>query len=181
MDVTREQALQFRSHQQRIGGDGPRDDCPVLDLGVQDTGGPDAARWALAVRGCHLDADDLLYAWTLRGAPHAYRRQEADQVAAATAPYDQADAAKRIFDASKPLRDAGIDVIDALDTIAGHLREIVVEPTVKGEVSTQLTSRLPDPYLRHCRPCDAIHAYEQPFRLRAFARASSSSRPPPLP
>ena len=49
-------------------------------------------------------------AWTLRGAPHAYRRSEAAAVAAAVAPWSEADAAKRIFDASKPLRDAGIPV-----------------------------------------------------------------------
>ena len=42
-------------------------------------------------------------AWTLRGAPHAYRRSEAAGVAAAVAPWNEADAAKRIFDASRPL------------------------------------------------------------------------------
>jgi len=45
-------------------------DTAVLDLGVQDTG-PDAARWALAVRGlADVPADDVALVWTLRGAPH---------------------------------------------------------------------------------------------------------------
>jgi hypothetical protein len=168
MDVTRDQVLRFRSHQQRLAADRPGDDCPILDLGVQDTGGPMAARWALALRGCEVDDADLVHAWTLRGAPHSYRRREVAEVAAATAPYDEADAGKRVFDASKPLREAGIPVLDALDTIAGHMRELVVEPTTKGELSTALTARLPEPYLRSCRPCDAIHSYEQPFRLAAL-------------
>jgi hypothetical protein len=168
MGITREQLLRFRHHEQRLAGDGPRGDAPILDLGVQDTGGPKAARWALALRGCEPDDTDLVYAWTMRGAPHAYRRHEIAQVAAATAPYDEADAAKRIFDAARPLKQAGIPVVDALEHLAGHMRDIVAAPTVKGEVSTVLTVRLPAAYLRECRPCDAVHTYEQPFRLAAL-------------
>ena len=67
----------------------------LLDLGVQDTG-PDGAPWALEVRGAApADEDDLAYAWTLRGAPHAYRRSESAAVAVATAARSEADAAKR--------------------------------------------------------------------------------------
>jgi hypothetical protein len=168
VDITREQALRFRHHQHRLGGGGPTGDVPVLDLGVQDTGGPAAARWALTTRGCDVTDADLLFAWTLRGAPHAYRRAEAAEVAAATAPYDEADAAKRVFDAARPLKAAGIPVLDALATVAGHLRDVVVDPTVKGEASTAVTARLPDPYLRWCRPCQATHTYEQTFRLAAL-------------
>ncbi len=72
-----------------------------------------------------------LLAWSVRGAPHAYRRHQAGAVAAA-------------------------------------VRDVVRSPTVKGEVSTELTRRLPEPFHRHCRPCDAIHLYEQPFRLAAL-------------
>lgn len=85
----------------------------------------------------------------------------------ATAPYDEADAAKRIFDAAKPLKAAGIPVLDALAVVADHLRDIVRDPTVKGEVSTALTARLPEPHLRWC-PCETTHTYEQPFRLAAL-------------
>jgi hypothetical protein len=35
-------------------------------------------------------------------------------------------------------------------------------------VSSALTERLPPPYLRACRPCAAVHVYEQPFRLAAL-------------
>ena len=35
-------------------------------------------------------------------------------------------------------------------------------------MSTQLTGRLDEPYLRECVPCQAVHAYEQPFRLAAL-------------
>lgn len=167
MRATRDQVLRFRHHAQGLAGDGPADDAAILDVGVQDTG-TEGARWALLLRGCTLPDTDLLYAWTLRGAPHAYRRREAAAVATATAPMDEADAAKRVFDAARPLQAAGIPVLDALDEIAGHMRAIVRRPTVKGEVSRDLTGRVDEPFLRHCRPCDAIHLYEQPFRLSAL-------------
>lgn len=143
-------------------------DLPLLDYGVQDTGG-DGAPWALAIRGAHpATGDDLVYAWTLRGAPHAYRRPDVAPVAVATAPWSEADAAKRIFDAAKPLKAAGIQVLDALRVVADHARQIVDAPTVKGELSRRLTEALEEPYLRWCRPCQATHPYEQPFRLAAL-------------
>jgi hypothetical protein len=143
-------------------------DVALLDQGVQDTG-PDGSAWALAVRGAPAPADDeLVLAWTLRGAPHAYRRTDAADVAVATAPYSEADAAKRVFDASRPLLAAGIPVLDALRTVADHEREVVRRPTVKGDLSTALTGVLDEPFLRECRPCQATHAYEQPFRLAAL-------------
>jgi len=42
---------------------------------VQGTG-PDGSAWALHIRGVDNPLfDDLALAWTLRGAPHAYRRE----------------------------------------------------------------------------------------------------------
>jgi winged helix DNA-binding protein len=165
------QVLRYRVHAQQLDRPGPHavTDADVLDLGVQDTG-TDGALWALANRGVPVDGwpDELALAWTLRGAPHAYRRDDLAGVARATAPYSEADAAKRVFDAAKPLRAAGIAVQDALATVAGQLREVVVEPTVKGDVSGALSERLDEPFLRYCRPCDAVHTYEQPFRLSAL-------------
>jgi hypothetical protein len=181
MDTTREQALRFRYRQQQL--DDVASDPAVLDLGVPDTGGPHAARWALTLRGAAPGAAELVHVWTLRGAPHAYRRREIAEVAAATAPFDEADAAKRVFDAAKPLRGADIPVLDALDTVAGHLRDLVREPTGKGEASAALTARLPAPYLRECRPCAATHTYEQPFRLaalRAGLELTPDTSPPVL-
>lgn len=173
MEITREQVLGFRVRAQHLDRDGGGSvaDTAVLDFGVQDTG-PDGAGWALAIRGLDkaaLDGDDALaYAWTLRGAPHAYRRADLPGIAAATAPFSEADAAKRVFDAAKPLKAAGIPVLDALDTVAAAMRGIVTAPMVKGEVSTRLTAALPEPYLRWCRSCRATHSYEQPFRLAAL-------------
>jgi len=89
-------------------------------------------------------------------------------VAAAVAPLSEADAAKRVFDASRPLKQAGIPVLDALDRIAEEMRSIVVEPTAKGDLSGELHRRLPAPFQRFCRPCDTVHVYEQPFRLAAL-------------
>lgn len=172
--VSREQVLAYRFSASQL--DRARSDdvnrLAMLNLGVQDTG-PDGAGWALVNRGATPDGPaahlaDLVLAWTLRGAPHAYRRADIAQVATATAPFSSVDAAKRIFDAARSLRAAGIDITDALDTIAAQLRDIVREPMVKGTVSAELTARLDPPYLRHCRPCNATHTYEQPFRLAAL-------------
>lgn len=174
MRLERTQVLRLRSRTQgldaRPGSVAP-DDVPALRLGVQDTG-PDGALWALAVRGADVSAhawpDSLALAWTLRGAPHAYRRADLRDVAAAVRPWSDADAAKRVFDAAKPLRAAGIGVLEALDAVAGTMRDVVREPMGKGAVSTAMTARMPEPYLRWCRACRATHMYEQPFRLAAL-------------
>jgi hypothetical protein len=182
LQLTRADVLAFRVRAQQLDRTaGTVADTAVLDLGVQDTGA-DAGRWALAVRGV-ADVSGLALAWTIRGAPHLYRRADLPGVAAATAPFSEADAAKRVFDAAKPLKVAGIPVLSALDTIAGQMRDIVTAPTVKGEVSQQLSARLEEPYLRFCRPCDAVHLFEQPFRLgalRAGLELRSDTSPPVL-
>ncbi|MGY1803091.1 winged helix DNA-binding domain-containing protein [Blastococcus sp. SYSU D00922] len=167
--VTRRQVLGLRVRAQQLGrSSGSPADTAVLDIGVQDTG-PDGARWALAVRGVEAPAEaELATVWTIRGAPHVYRRADLPGVAAATAPFSDADAGKRIFDASRPLKAAGIPNLTALDTVAGAMRSIVTAPMVKGEMSTRLTAVLDEPYLRFCVPCDATHTYEQPFRLSAL-------------
>ncbi|SDF95597.1 Winged helix DNA-binding domain-containing protein [Blastococcus aurantiacus] len=169
MDLTRRDVLAFRARAQQLGRDaGSLEDTAVLDLGVQDTG-TDGAAWALALRGLpDPPADELVLLWTLRGAPHAYRRADVGGVAAATAPFSDADAAKRMFDAARPLKAAGTPALAGLDTVAARMREIVDRPTVKGELSTRLTAVLEEPYLRNCVPCGAVHAYEQPFRLAAL-------------
>lgn len=165
--LTREDVLRYRVHAQQLERESGYDDAAVLDLGAQDTG-PDGARWALAIRGADVAPEDLVLAWTLRGAPHAYRREEAARVAAAVAPWSEADAAKRIFDAARPLKQAGIPVLDALAHLADVMRDVAAKPVVKGDLSRALTDRLDAPYLRWCRPCAATHAYEQPFRIAAL-------------
>jgi hypothetical protein len=167
MRLSRGDVLRYRVRAQELDRAGARRDAAVLDIGVQDTG-PDGAGWALTIRGAAIAVDDLALAWTLRGAPHFYRRREIAAVAAATAPWSDADAAKRIFDAARPLRAAGIPVLEALGVVAAEMHDIATKPVVKGEMSTQLTGRLGPPYLRECRPCQAVHTYEQPFRLAAL-------------
>ncbi len=182
--VTRDQVrrYRFRRHQlDRAEGTahGPTD-VDLLDLGVQDTGA-DGAAWALAVRGVKVsgapaDGEDdaghrlpapIALAWTLRGAPHAYRRRDLAAVSVATAPWSEEDASKRIFDASSPLNKAGVPILDALQAVATAERRIVRTPKVKGDLSGALTSLGPE-YTRDCRVCEAVHVYEMPFRLAAL-------------
>lgn len=164
---------------------GTLESTAVLDLGVQDTG-PDGGRWALALRGATAAGtpdEALTLVWTIRGAPHLYRRADLPAVAAATAPFSDADAGKRIFDAARPLKAAGIGNLEALDAVAAVLRTVVREPMVKGEVSRQVADRMPGPYLRWCRPCAATHLYEQTFRLaalRAGLELTPGTSPPVL-
>jgi hypothetical protein len=153
----------------------PVSDAEVLDLGVQDTG-RDGASWALANRGVGVESPaalqgspDLALVWSLRGAPHYYRRGDLRGVLDATAPYSDADARKRTLDASRPLTAAGIGMREAMGVVATTMREVVTGPTPKGELSAALSARLPPPYLRWCNPCQATHAYEQTFRLSALA------------
>lgn len=173
LQVTRSQVLRHRAKTQGLVG---ATDVGVLtptvvDLGVQDTG-PDGALWALALRGAPVTAspwpEELALAWTVRGAPHAYRRSELSEVAAAVRPWSHADAAKRVYDAAKPLRDASIPVGVALATVATAMRDLVTGPTAKGDVSGGLTALLPEPYLIQCRVCGVQHPFEMPFRLASL-------------
>ena len=124
-----------------------------------------------------------MLAWTLRGAPHVYRRGEAAGVAAAVAPWSEADAAKRIFDAAKPLREAGIPVLDALDGSPTRCARSSPARPSRASSRRELSARLDAPYLRFCRVCDATHTYEQPFRLsllRAGLELEPGTSPPVL-
>ncbi|PTA42675.1 winged helix DNA-binding domain-containing protein [Micromonospora sp. RP3T] len=184
--VDRRQVMSFRVRAQQLDRvEGALVDTAVLDLGVQDTG-PDGARWALALRGVDASAlsdDEVVLLWTVRGAPHLYRRADVGRVAAAVEPFTDADAGKRIYDAARPLKAAGIGIVTALDEVAGRMRAIVTEPTVKGDVSARLATQLPEPYLRFCRPCQATHLYEMPFRLaavRAGLELTPGTSPPVL-
>ncbi|SER34566.1 DNA glycosylase AlkZ-like family protein [Microlunatus flavus] len=153
----------------------PLGDAAVLDLGVQDTG-RDGASWALANRGVPVPgpealvtSEELALVWSLRGAPHYYRRADLPGVLDATSPYDDADARRRTLDASRPLTAAGIGMREAMGVVATTMREVVAAPTAKGDLSGALTERLDEPYLRWCNPCQATHVYEQTFRLSGLA------------
>ena len=111
---------------------------------------------------------DVALAWTLRSSPHYYRRTELTDVMVATSPFSDADAAKRVVGADKPLKAAGIPARQGLAEVAGKMRTVVTQPMVKGEVSTRLTPLLDEPYRRDCRACNAVHAWESSFRLSAL-------------
>ncbi len=190
--ISRAQLLGFRVRAQQLDreprdvalDDSGLDDVAVLDIGVQDTG-PDGGRWALAIRGVDVSRprDELSTVWTVRAAPHLYRRTDLPSVAAAVEPFSEADAGKRIYDAAKPLRAAGIPILAALDEVAAAMRSVVTGPMVKGEVSARVADLLGPPYLRFCRPCDATHLYEMPFRLavlRAGLELRAGTSPPVL-
>ncbi|MFE9960279.1 winged helix DNA-binding domain-containing protein [Micromonospora sp. NPDC005299] len=168
--VDQRQVMNFRVRAQQLDrAEGTLGDTAVLDIGVQDTG-TDGGRWALAIRGVDVaasPAEQLILLWTVRGAPHLYRRADVAKVAAAVEPFSDADAGKRIYDAARPLKAAGIGNLAALDEVAAQMRAVVTGPMVKGDVSGRLAEVMPEPYLRFCRPCDATHLYEMPFRLAA--------------
>jgi len=83
--LTRSQVLGYRVRAQQLDRDsGELGDTAILDIGVQETG-PDGARWALANRGVDVSGisdDELVMAWTIRGAPHVYRRENLPSIAA---------------------------------------------------------------------------------------------------
>ncbi|WP_262286232.1 winged helix DNA-binding domain-containing protein [Micromonospora sp. MA102] len=168
--VDQRQVMNFRVRAQQLDrAEGTLAETAVLDIGMQDTG-TDGGRWALAIRGVDvatLSAEELVLLWTVRGAPHLYRRADVGKVAAAVEPFSDADAGKRIYDAARPLKAAGIGNLAALDEVAARMRAVVTGPMVKGDVSGRLAEVMPEPYLRFCRPCDATHLYEMPFRLAA--------------
>lgn len=183
--ITAPQVRAFRVRAQQLDREhGAVADTAVLAIGVQDTG-PDGARWALANRGlADPDPAELVLLWTVRGAPHCYRRADLAHVLAAAAPYSEADAAKRVHDAAKPLRAAGIPVLTALDVVAAELRGLVPDRLVKGQLSGAVSARLPPPYLRECVPCGrVVHVWEMPFRLaatRAGLELEPGTSPPVL-
>jgi hypothetical protein len=190
VDVTREQVLRYRVHAQQLdrpvaAGRSPGD-AAVLDLGVQDTG-PDGALWALALRGVPVRAHDwppeLALAWTVRAAPHAYRRADLPAVERALRPYSDADAASRVLNAAASLKAADISAVEGIAATARAMRRVVDQPRDKGSVSTLMTAEMPAPYLRWCGPCGVTHMYEMPFRLAALhagLELEPSTSPPVL-
>src|SRR5215203_5959224 len=175
--MKRAQALAQRIHAQQLDraeAERAITDAAVFDFGVQDTG-RDGASWALANRGVPVheaaeleSSQGVALAWTLRAAPHYYRRADLPDVLVATSPLSDRDAAKRVVGADKPLKEAGISTIAGLTEVGIQMRQVVTRPLVKGEVSTQLTARLDPPYLRYCRACKTTHSWEVPFRVGAL-------------
>lgn len=172
--ISRAQALAHRVRQQgldREGGDDARD-LGVWALGLQESPPPSAAQ-ALAARlpGGFDDVPDLgdarsfVTAWATRGAPLVLKAGDAASFAAALWPVDEADAVSRLAGNGQQLRTAGVDPIEAIRVTAAAMHDVVTEPMTKGEVSTEVSTRLPDDYITWCRPCQAHHLGDQLMRV----------------
>jgi hypothetical protein len=130
-------------------------DLPVLDLGVQEYT-PGSVRVALAARTeAELDDDRLLMVWAARGAPHLHRRRDLKTLVKALWPVTDADAAARIKSAQIP--EAGRLGIEAFTITARAFREVVRSSMPRGEVSTQVSARVPKELTYDCRSCAARH------------------------
>jgi len=130
-------------------------DLPVLDLGVQEYT-PGSVQVALAARTqAELDDDRLLMVWAARGAPHLHRRRDLKALVKALWPVSDADAAARIKSAQIPA--AGKLGIQAFTLTARAFRDVVHSSMPRGEVSTQVSARVPSELTYDCRTCAARH------------------------
>ena len=157
MDVDRTQVMAYRMAALGLAerGQARPGDLPVLDLGVQEytTG---SVQVALAARtGAELSDDRLLTVWAARGAPHLHRRADLKELVTALWPVSDADAAARMRSGQIP--DAARLGIEAFTLTARAFREAVHSSMPRGEVSTQVSARVPAELTYDCRSCAARH------------------------
>ncbi|HWE91509.1 MAG TPA: crosslink repair DNA glycosylase YcaQ family protein [Pseudonocardiaceae bacterium] len=154
IDVDRARVLAYRvaAHQFDGAGGSP----PVLSLGVQDTPYGSAAL-ALAARRATPD-DSLSLVWSTRGAPHLHRTADLPALAAALWPMSDADASTRI--ATGAIKDGAKLGIAAFTATATAINKILAgrtSPIRKGELSGQVSARIPEPLTYWCKVCQSRH------------------------
>lgn len=173
VELTREQVL---AHRQRTHGlvdrAGALAGVAVLDLGVQNSP-PGSLPVALAARlasppGPDHDLTDggaLTQVWSHRGAPHLHRTADLPALAAACWPRDDADAAARLGWQRARLAEVGGAARSAFRAVADAVREVLVAPMTKGELSAAVTAAVPAALSPFCRPCGVHHVGEQLLRV----------------
>jgi hypothetical protein len=130
-------------------------DLPVLDLGLQEYT-PGSVQTALAARTTADPQDDrLLMVWAARGAPHLHRRADLKDLVEQLWPVSDPDASARIKSTQIP---AGVQLgIEAFRVTAEAFREVLHAPMPRGEVSTEVSKRVPRALTYDCRSCGARH------------------------
>jgi len=130
-------------------------DLAVLDLGVQEYT-PGSVRVGLAARtSAELDDDRLLMVWAARGAPHLHRRRDLPALVRQLWPVSDADASARIK--SGQIRDGVKLGIEAFRVTASAFREVLTSSMPRGEVSAEVSRRVPSSLTYDCHACQARH------------------------
>ena len=157
LQVDRAQVMAYRVAALGLAARGSQrpGELSVLDLGVQEYT-PGSMRVALAARtDADLDDDRLIMVWAARGAPHLHRRKDLAALMKALWPVSDADASARINSAQIP---QGVKLgIAAFTATAEAFRAVVKSSMPRGEVSTQVSARVPRELTYECRGCGARH------------------------
>ncbi|CRK57126.1 hypothetical protein [Alloactinosynnema sp. L-07] len=174
MNISRAQVMAYRIARHGLHRDTTNRDTTnlaVLDLGVQDAGNgsPQVALAARVPADTPLDDDALTTVWTFRGAPHLMRRADVADLAARLWPRGETDAIARLGGAGTVFKKAGVSGMSAFSDAAHAMHDVVHTELPRGEVSTEVTRRLPPDDSYDCRTCQATHIYGSLFQLVGLA------------